>query len=71
MERAVDDNMVCQRGLTQRAVRFAQAKHIALAPLHEDATKHDCILWATELVEQDSPPTAIDQLPYHYSLVDE
>jgi hypothetical protein len=42
--------MVSQRGLTQRAVRSAQAKPIALAPLHEDARKHDCIPRATELV---------------------
>lgn len=28
----------------------AQATHIALAPLHEEATEHDCILRATELV---------------------
>ena len=47
---AEDGIMVSQSGLTQRAVRSVQAKHIALATLSEDATKHDCILRATELV---------------------
>jgi hypothetical protein len=71
MERAVDDIMVYQRGLTQRAVRFAQDTHIALAPLHDDGTEYDCLLRVTELVERDSPPTATYPLSSHYALVDE
>jgi hypothetical protein len=39
-----------QSGLTKGAVRSAQAKQIALAPLNEDAREHDCILRVTELV---------------------
>jgi len=47
---ADDGIMVSQRSLTKRAVRFAQSKHIALVPLNEDATEHDCILRVTGLV---------------------
>ena len=52
---ADDGIMVSQRGLTTRAGQSAQAKHIALAPLHEDVREHDCIRQATELLSRDSP----------------
>ena len=47
---ADDGIMVSQSGLTKRAVRSVQAKHIALASMNEDATEHDFILLATALV---------------------
>jgi hypothetical protein len=52
---ADDGSMFSQRNLTTRAVRSAQAKHISLAPQHEDATEHDYTPRATELMERDPP----------------
>ncbi len=42
--------MLSQCGLGQGANRFAQAKLIAQARLHQDAREHNCILRVTELV---------------------
>ncbi len=49
----------------------AQATHIALAPLHEEAREHDCLLRATALMERDAPGTARSPLSSPSAVVDE